>query len=100
MHLREVNDANQPTLASPCQPITVTVKDPSSPIFGQTYTITQNTFANVVARSPYLGTSPFGYEKFGQDAISNYNGLGVTVSHTFLRRADDAERLYLLQVFG
>ena len=83
MHLREVNDANQPILASPSQPLTLTVKDPNSPIFGKTYTITQNTFANVVARSPYLGTSPFGYEKFGQDAISNYNGLGITVSHSF-----------------
>ena len=82
-HMREVNDANQPTLASPSQPITVKVSDPSSPLYGQTYSITQNTFANVVARSPYLGSAPFGYEKFGQDANSNYNGLDVTVSHRF-----------------
>jgi hypothetical protein len=82
-HLREVNDANQPRLASPTQPITVTVKDPNSPVFGQSYTITQNTFANVIARSPYLGSAPFGYEKFGQDANSHYHGLDVTVSHRF-----------------
>jgi hypothetical protein len=82
-HLREANDANQPMLASPTQPITVTVKDPSSPVFGQTYTITQNTFANVIARSPYLGSAPFGYEKFGQDANSHYHGLDVTVSRRF-----------------
>jgi hypothetical protein len=68
-------------LASPSQPITLTVKDPNSPFFGQNYTITQNTFANVVARSPYLGSAPFGYEKFGQDANSNYNGFDVTVTH-------------------
>jgi Carboxypeptidase regulatory-like domain len=82
-HLREVNDANQPVLASPTQPINVTVKDPNSPVFGQTYSITQNTFANVLARSPYLGSAPFGYEKFGQDANSHYHGLDVTVSHRF-----------------
>jgi hypothetical protein len=82
-HLREVDDANQPILASPSQPLAVKVADPNSPLYGQTYTITQNTFANVVARSPYLGNAPFGYEKFGQDANSNYNGLGVTVSHQF-----------------
>jgi hypothetical protein len=82
-HLREVNDANQPILASPSQPINLTVKDPNSPLFGQIYTVTQNTFANVVARSPYVGSSPFGYEKFAQDANSSYNGMDVTVSHRF-----------------
>jgi len=81
-HLREVNDANQPVLASPTQPITLTVKAGPLPV-GQTYTITQNTFANVVARSPYLGSAPFGYEKFGQDANSHYHGLDLTVSHRF-----------------
>ena len=79
-HLREVSDANQPGLASPTAPISITVKDPNSPLYGQTYSVTQNTFANVLARSPYVGSAPFGYEKFGQDANSNYNGASITVS--------------------
>ena len=91
-HLREVNDANQPMVASPTHPITITVKDPNSPVFGQTYTIMQNTAANnpsspqlnnINARVPYPGSAPFGYEKFGQDANSHYSGLDLTVSHRF-----------------
>ena len=82
-HLRELSMTDMVAPASPENPITVKVNDPSSPNYGQTFAITQNTGANLLARAPYLGTAPYGFSHFGEDANSRYNSLQVSVSHRF-----------------
>jgi hypothetical protein len=77
MHLREVSDTNQAQLASPQHPITLTAPD------GTPSVITQNTQLNALARVPFLGLAPFGYEAFRPDSNSRYNGLLATVTHRF-----------------
>jgi hypothetical protein len=64
------------------QPITVKVNNPASPLFGQSYTITDNTGGNLLARSRYLGVNTFGNESFLPDANSSYHSLQATVRHT------------------
>ena len=64
-------------LASPQNPIVV------QDVFGNTYTITQNTQLNVGARSPVLGLNPRGYFQFNNDATSRYNSLQATLAHQF-----------------
>jgi len=50
---------------------------------GQTFTVTQNTFANINARALYPGFSPPAFELFAQDANSHYNAFQLTVKHRF-----------------
>ncbi len=75
IHLRETRDAIQSVNASPTNPFTVT--DASN----NTYTITTNTFANAIARTPAPGLNGYsGYQIFANDAYSIYNALQATVS--------------------
>ena len=75
IHLRETRDAIQSVNASPANPFTVT--DTSN----NTYTITTNTFANAIARTPTPGLNGYsGYQIFANDAYSIYNALQATVS--------------------
>lgn len=74
IHLRETRDAIQSVDASKT-PFTVT--DAS----GNSYTITTNTFANAIARTPAPGLNGYsGYQLFANDAYSIYNALQTTVS--------------------
>lgn len=75
-HLRETRDANQ-AIDARSNPVTLTATD------GSTYTITQNTLANVNARAPYPGLGVSGFQIFADDANSTYNSLQTTVSHRF-----------------
>ncbi|MGA8343925.1 MAG: TonB-dependent receptor [Candidatus Sulfotelmatobacter sp.] len=75
IHLRETRDAIQSVNASPSNPFTVT--DTS----GNSYTITTNTFANAIARTPTPGLNGYsGYQIFANDAYSIYHALQTTVS--------------------
>ncbi|MFZ1140468.1 MAG: TonB-dependent receptor [Candidatus Sulfotelmatobacter sp.] len=75
IHLRETRDAIQSVNASPSSPFTVT--DTS----GNSYTITTNTFANAIARTPTPGLNGYsGYQIFANDAYSIYHALQTTVS--------------------
>jgi len=76
-HLSAMLDPMQARLASPQNPIVV------QDVFGNTYTITQNTQLNVGARSPVLGLNPRGYFLFGNAATSRFNSLQATLSHRF-----------------
>ena len=75
-HLRETRDAIQPFDAR-IHPVTIT--DTSN----NTYTITQNTFANANARSRAFGLATQNYQLFASDAWSNYHSLQITGSHRF-----------------
>jgi hypothetical protein len=75
--LRSTFDPAQPVLASPSNPITLTAPN------GTPYTITTNTAANALARSPYPGINPALLEAFYPNSDSHYNGLQATVSHRF-----------------
>jgi hypothetical protein len=75
VHLRETRDAIQSVNASPTNPFTVT--DASN----NTYTITTNTFANAIARTPTPGLNGYsGYQIFANDAYSIYHALQTTVT--------------------
>lgn len=74
-HLSALLDPMQAVLASPQSPITV--KD----VYGNSYSITDNTQLNVGARSPQLGLNPRGYFQFVNWATSHYNSLQATVAH-------------------
>jgi hypothetical protein len=76
-HLRETRDAIQPYFATPQNPVIVTAAD------GTTYSITQNTLANMNARSRALGLGASGYQLFADDANSNYNSLQVSLTRHF-----------------
>jgi len=78
-HLSALLDPMQARLASPQNPITV------QDVFGNTYSITQNTQLNVGARSPQLGLNPRGYFQFVNSATSHYNSLQATVAHQFAK---------------
>ena len=74
-HLRETRDAIQSLRASTQNP--VVVKD----VNGNSYTITTNTFANAIARTPTPGLNGYsGYQLFANDAYSSYNALQTTIS--------------------
>jgi hypothetical protein len=75
--LRSTFDPDQPALASPANPITLTAQN------GTQYTITQNTTTNAQARAPFLAIAPADFEAFSPNSDSNYDGLQVTVSHHF-----------------
>ena len=75
IHLRETRDAIQSVNASPANPFVVT--DAS----GNSYSITTNTFANAIARTPAPGLNGYsGYQLFANDAYSIYHALQTTVS--------------------
>jgi hypothetical protein len=90
-HLREARDqALAQIVGGPAnpfnpngKPITVAINDTGNPNFGQTFTITDNTQHNLLARSPYLGVNTFGNESFLSDANSNYHSLQATILHHF-----------------
>jgi hypothetical protein len=74
-HLRETRDAIQSLNASPTNPVSVT------DVNGNSYSITSNTFANAVARTPTPGLNGYaGYQLFANDAYSHYNSLQATIS--------------------
>jgi hypothetical protein len=73
--LRETRDAIQSVNASPTNPFTVTDASNNS------YTITTNTFANAIARTPTPGLNGYsGYQIFANDAYSIYHALQTTVT--------------------
>jgi Carboxypeptidase regulatory-like domain len=75
IHLRETRDAIQSVNASPANPFTVT------DVNNNTYTITNNTFSNAIARTPTPGLNGYsGYQIFANDAYSIYHALQATVS--------------------
>jgi hypothetical protein len=75
IHLRETRDAIQSVDATK-HPITVT--DVTT---NQSYTITKNTLANAIARTPAPGLNGYsGYQLFGNDAYSVYHSLQTTLS--------------------
>ena len=76
-HLRSTFDPDQPVLASPSNPVTLTAPN------GTVYTVTTNTTANALARAPYPGVNPALLEAFYPNSDSNYSGLQATVSHKF-----------------
>jgi hypothetical protein len=78
-HLSALLDPMQARLASPQNPIVV------QDVYGNNYTITENTQLNVGARSPVLGLNPRGYFQFVNSATSRYNSLQATLSHQFAR---------------
>ena len=65
-HLRETRDANQ-AIDARLNPVTLTAAD------GVSYTINQNTAANVNARALYPGLGVSGFQIFANDANSVYN---------------------------
>jgi len=74
-HLRNTRDEIQSLDASPSNP--VVVKDTS----GNSYSITTNTFANAIARTPTPGLNGYsGYQIFANDASSIYDSLQTTLS--------------------
>ncbi len=82
--LRSTFDPDQPALVSPANPLTLTCGSAcvSGPP-GTTYTITENTEANALARAPYQGINPALLEAFYPNSDSHYHGLQATVSHRF-----------------
>jgi hypothetical protein len=75
LHLRETRDAIQSVNASPTNPFTVT------DVNNNTYTITDNTLSNAIARTPTPGLNGYsGYQIFANDAYSIYHALQATVS--------------------
>ena len=74
IHLRETRDAIQSVDAMK-HPITVTDTT------GQSYTISTDTFANAIARTPTPGLNGYsGYQIFANDAYSIYHALQATFS--------------------
>lgn len=79
IHLRETRDAIQSVDAMK-HPFTV------SDASGNTYTITTDTFANAIARTPTPGLNGYsGYQIFANDAYSIYHALQATVSRRWNR---------------
>jgi len=74
IHLRETRDAIQSVDAS-AHPFTV------SDANGKSYLITNNTFANAIARTPTPGLNGYsGYQIFANDAYSIYHAFQATAS--------------------
>src|ERR1035437_5158180 len=79
IHLRETRDAIQSVDAAK-NPFTV------SDTSGNTYTITTDTFANAIARTPTPGLNGYsGYQIFANDAYSIYHSLQTTLSRRWSR---------------
>jgi hypothetical protein len=86
--LRSTFDPDQPALASPTTPVTLTCGTSTVPCNipanqGTPYTITSNTTTNALARAPYAGINPALLEAFYPNSDSHYNSLQATVSHRF-----------------
>jgi hypothetical protein len=78
VHLREVHDALQSVIVSLQNPLTVMGAN------GQPFTITKNTNANALARSPYQGVNGYSaFEAFVDDAYAHYHSLQTTLSRRF-----------------
>lgn len=75
-HLRETRDAIQ-SYDVRNHPLTITGAG------GASYTVTENTAANVNARSRALGLGETGYQLFADDAISIYHSAQATLTHRF-----------------
>jgi hypothetical protein len=80
-HLRVTYDPDQAILVSPQKPITLTAQ--GGPQNGQTFTITQNTASNALARAPFFPVAPSGLEAFSPIADSQYHALQATLAHHF-----------------
>jgi len=79
IHLRETRDAIQSVDAIK-HPFTVTDN------LGNPYTITTDTFANAIARTPAPGLNGYsGYQLFANDAYSIYHALQATLSRRWSR---------------
>jgi len=79
-HLRETRDGIQSERVSPSNPLVLT--DPN----GVSYSITQNTIANGIARTPTPGLNGYsGYQLFANDAYSIYHALQLTLSRRWGR---------------
>jgi hypothetical protein len=76
-HLRVTYDPDQANLVSPQKPLTLTAQN------GQTFTITQNTTSNALARAPFQPLAPGGFEAFSPIADSQYHALQATLAHHF-----------------
>jgi len=75
VHLRDTRDAIESQNATPANPVAVT------DVNGVKYSITANTIANAVARTPTPGLNGYGgYQIFANDAYSHYNALQSTLS--------------------
>ena len=75
IHLRETRTNVQARLATTANPIVVTGTD------GNTYTITESTTSNGVARSNLEGVNGYGgMQIFANDAYSHYHSLQTTLS--------------------
>ncbi|MBV9304153.1 MAG: TonB-dependent receptor [Acidobacteriaceae bacterium] len=75
-HLRDTRNIDQAYDAR-VNPVTLTAID------GKTYTITQNSLANINARGHYLGLDVAGFQVFADDANSIYNAFEATLYHRF-----------------
>lgn len=75
-HLRETRDAIQ-SYDVRNNPITITATN------GMTYTITENTAANINARSRAIGLGVGGYQLFADDANANYHSLQAVLTHHY-----------------
>lgn len=76
-HLRETRDAIQ-AYDVRNNPITVSATN------GTQYTITENTAANVNARSRAIGLGVGGYQLFADDANANYHSLQGVLTHRYV----------------
>jgi Carboxypeptidase regulatory-like domain/TonB dependent receptor-like, beta-barrel len=75
IHLRDTRDAIESTDVSASNPLVVT------DVNGIKYSITNNTLANAVARTPTPGLNGYnGYQIFANDAYSHYHALQTTLS--------------------
>ena len=79
-HLRETRDGIQSLRVSPDNPVVLT--DPN----GQSYSITTNTLANGIARTPTVGLNGYsGYQLFANDAYSIYHSFQATLTRRWGR---------------
>lgn len=79
-HLRETRDGIQSLNATPANPVVV------HDVNGAPYSITTNTFANGIARTPTPGLNGYsGYQLFANDASSHYNAFQATLSRRWGR---------------
>jgi hypothetical protein len=76
-HLRSTFDPDQPALASPTAPVTVTCASNCLPGVapGTSYQITSNPASNALARAPYQRVNPALLEAFYPNSDSHYNSL-------------------------
>ena len=79
-HLRETRDGIQALNATPANPVIV------HDVNGTAYSITANTFANGINRTPTPGLNGYsGYQLFANDASSHYNAFQATLSRRWGR---------------